>query len=74
MSDTGKGHEFLCEGKTWTVARSTTVPSQQAGLCFRRDSETRFLAFTRGALPSDRELRAMSEEVLCTLLQRAVVQ
>jgi hypothetical protein len=74
MSDTEKPHEFLCNGKTWTVARSATAPSKQAGLRFRRGSEVRFLVFTRGALPNDRELRSMSEEVLCILLQRAVLQ
>ena len=74
MSDSGSWHEFLCNGKTWTVARHTTVQSKQTGLCFRRGAEMRFLVFTRGALPSDRELHSMSEEVLCALLQRAVVQ
>jgi len=50
-----------------------TARSRQTGLCFSRDGETRFLVFTRGALPSDRELQAMSEEVLCVLLLRAMV-
>jgi hypothetical protein len=74
MSDTGESHEFLCAGQKWMVSRHTTVQSRQTGLRFRRAGETRFLVFTRGALPSDRELRSMSEEVLCALLQRAVVQ
>ena len=71
--DSGSRHEFLCDGSTWTVVCQTTVHSKQTGLCFRRGDEMRFLVFTRGALPSDRELDSMSEEVLCALLQRAVV-
>jgi hypothetical protein len=74
MVDSGTWHQFVCNGKSWTVARRTKTEEKQTGLCFRRDSETRFLVFTRGALPSDRELQSMSEEVLCALLQRSVVQ
>jgi hypothetical protein len=73
MSDSPKWHKFFCEGRTWTVTRRATQRSKQTGLCFRRDGETRFLAFSRGALPSDRELQSMSEAVLCALLHRAVV-
>ena len=74
IGDIGKWHQFLCGRKTWNVARSVAGQSRQAGLCFRRDGDVRFLMFTRGALPSDPELSSMSEEVLCVLLQRAVVQ
>jgi hypothetical protein len=74
MSHSEVSHEFFCAGKTWTVARSNGLHSKQTGLWFSRGNDVRFLLFTRGALPSDRELRAMSEEVLCVLLQRAVVQ
>lgn len=74
MSDTERLHEFFCSGTTWTVARSNAIQSKRTGLCFCRGDEMRFLAFTRGALPSDRELSSMSEEVLCVLLQRAVTQ
>ena len=74
MIDSGSWHDFLCGGKTWTVARCTTVQPTRTGLCFRRGGETRFLVFTRGALPSDRELESMSKEVLCVLLERAVAE
>lgn len=72
MSDTATSRDFLCEGRTWTVVRQTTVQSKQTGLRFRQRGETRFLVFTRGALPSDRELQSMGEEVLCALLRRAM--
>jgi len=74
MADVPKSREFLCDGKAWTVVRDTTARSRQTGLCFNRAEETRFLVFTRGALPSDRELQTVSEEVLCVLLRRAVVR
>ena len=74
MTDVVKARRFLCGGKTWTVVRRARAQSRQTGLCFRQDGETRFLVFTLGALPSDRELQLMSEEVLCALLRRAVVQ
>ena len=67
-------HEFLCAGQKWSVTRDSDVPLKQTGLRFRRDGETRFLWFTNGALPSDRELESMSEEVLCVFLLRAVAQ
>jgi hypothetical protein len=77
MGCTEGWHEFMCEGKAWTVARRGgarrgAVP-ERSGLCFRGGGQTRFLIFTRGALPSDRELHSMSEEVLCVLLRRATV-
>ena len=74
MVDPPKSRDFLCDEKTWTVVRDTTAQSRQTGLCFSRAGETRFLVFTLGALPSDRELQTVSEEVLCVLLLRAVVQ
>ena len=74
MADPPTSRDFLCEGKTWTVVRDTTAQSRQTGLRFSRAGETRFLVFTRGALPSDRELQSVSEEVLCVLLRRAVVR
>ena len=74
MTDVVKSRDFLCDGKTWTVVRRARAQSRRTGLCFRQHSETRFLVFTLGALPSDRELQSMSEEVLCVLLRRAVVQ
>jgi hypothetical protein len=73
MRHSGNWHEFRSGGNTWVVAQQTTVPAGRTGLCFRRGEETRFLPFTRGALPSDRELHTMSEEVLNVLLQRAIV-
>ncbi len=72
MSDSEESHQFFCNGKTWGVARHAPKQSRQTGLLFRRGEETRFLVFTRGALPADRELQSMSEEVLCVLLRRAV--
>jgi hypothetical protein len=75
--------EFTCEGKRWTVRRDTGSrpwpggvypPGGQPGLYFHSDGDTRFLAFSRGTLPSDRDLQSMSEEVLCALLRRAVAQ
>jgi hypothetical protein len=74
VSDVGGRHEFLCAGKTWSVTRHTSLKSRHTGLSFGRDDETRFLEFTQGALPSDRELKSMSEEVLCVFLLRAVAQ
>jgi len=74
MSDSKRSHEFFCSGRTWTVERRTALQTKQTGLCFCRGAETRFLAFTRGALPSDHELSSMSEEVLCVLLRRAVAR
>ena len=64
---------FLCGGKQWTVARQMTASSIHTGLSFRRGDKRRLLVFTRGALPNDRELRSMSNEVLCVLLQRAAL-
>ena len=72
MNDSEQWHQFISNGKTWDVARHTPKESRQTGLHFRRGKETRFLMFTRGALPSDRELDSMTEEVLCLLLRRAV--
>jgi len=74
MTDSGEWREFSCEGKRWIVVRSTAAQSRQAGLYFDSDGDTRFLAFTRGALPSDGGLQLLSEEVLCVLLRRAVAQ
>ena len=67
-------HEFLCAGETWFVTRHTSAESPQTGLRFGREGETRFLPFTQGALPSDRELDSMTEEVLRIFLLRAAVQ
>ncbi len=74
MTDSGEWREFHCGGKRWSVARRATAQSSRTGLYFRGDGDTRFLVFTRGTLPSDRELHRMSEEVLCALLLRAVAQ
>ena len=74
MTDSGEWREFLCEGKRWSVVRRATAQSGQTGLYFRSEGDTRFLAFTRGTLSSDRELHSMSEEVLRALLLRAVAQ
>jgi hypothetical protein len=74
MTEEARSHDFLCDGKTWTVVLQATAQTRQTGLCFRQDGETRFLVFTRGALPNDRELQSMSEEVLCALLRRAVAR
>ncbi len=74
MSGSASLHEFSCDGQKWMVSRHALGGSRQTGLVFHRGGETRFLAFTRGALPSDSELGSMCEEVLCALLQRAVMQ
>ncbi len=74
MTDPAKQREFSCEGKRWIVVRLTAAQSRQAGLDFHSDGDTRFLAFTRGALPSDGDLQSLSEEVLRALLRRAVAQ
>ena len=74
MTGAAKARDFLCDGKAWTVARHAATQSSETGLCFRQGRATRFLAFTRGALPSDRELHSLSAEVLGVLLQRAVVR
>jgi hypothetical protein len=67
-------HEFLCAGETWFVSRHTSAESSRTGLRFGRAGETRFLPFTQGALPSDRELDSMTVEVLRIFLLRAAVQ
>jgi hypothetical protein len=74
MTDAARSRVFVCDGKAWTVGRHATTQSTQTGLWFRRNDGTRFLVFTRGALPTDRELQSMGEEVLCVLLQRAVAR
>lgn len=74
MSNAERWHEFIGNGTTWSVARCASSRSERTGLCFRHGDETRFLVFTRGAMPSDRELESMGEEVLGVLLQRAVPQ
>ena len=72
MTGTLTPRVFRRDAKVWTVMRSTSSPSRhETGLRFVHQRETRFLAFTRGALPSDRELDTMSEEVLRVLLERA---
>lgn len=63
---------FALESRRWTVVRRTTSSSRhETGLQFVHDRETRFLVFTRGAMPSESELQTMSEEVLRVLLERA---
>jgi hypothetical protein len=74
MTDPAKQRQFSCEGKRWIVVRRTAAQSRQAGLYFHSDGDTRFLAFTHGALPSDGGLQLLSEEVLCVLLRRSVLQ
>jgi hypothetical protein len=73
MTDAGE-RVFYCDGRTWTVVRQLMAQSGQTGLCFQQGGQARFVSFTRGALPDDRELRRMSEEVLCVLLRRAVAR
>ena len=66
---------FCRDAKTWTVKRCAASPSRhEIGLYFVHDKRERFLVFTRGALPSDRELQMMSDEVLIVLLDRAGVR
>ena len=72
MTDRVPSREFLCGGRTWRVTTRAMPERGQTGLYFRCDSDTRFLAFTRGALSSARELDSMSDEVLRVLLLRAV--
>jgi len=74
MTDSGECREFSCGEKRWIVVRRTAAQSRQAGLYFHSEGDTRFLAFTRGALPSDGGLQSLSEEVLCVLLRRSVLQ
>ena len=63
---------FYRATKRWTVTGQSGASSRrETGLQFVHGGRRRFLVFTRGALPSDRELRAMSDEVLCVLLERA---
>ena len=66
---------FNSDAKIWTVKRCASSPARhEIGLYFIHEKEERFLVFTRGALPSDRELQTMSEEVLSVLLDRARVK
>jgi hypothetical protein len=68
-------HVFCKDDKTWTVTLMTDSPSRhETGLSFVHECEKRFLVFTRGALPSARELGNMSDEVLGVLLRRAEVR
>lgn len=63
---------FRREAKTWTVTRCAASGARhETGLLFVHDQQERFLVFTRGALPSEKELQTMSEEVLSALLDRA---
>lgn len=82
MPDLRKPREFPCGEQTWRVVRHASTQqskptdkdassSKQTGLYFECDGATRFLAFTRGAMPSENDLNSMSEEVLCVLLRRA---
>ncbi len=75
MTSTPGRRTFRRDNKTWSVARCTGSPSRhETGLQFRHESESRFLVFTRGTMPSDSELRTMSDEVLRVLLARAVAR
>ena len=75
MTSTTVSRVFRREAKMWTVKRCAASPSRhEIGLYFVHDREERFLVFTRGALPSDRELQTMGEEVLSVLLDRAGVR
>lgn len=72
MSRLVAARTFAREGRRWTVARHTSSSSRyETGLRFVNNRETRFLMFTRGAMPSETELHTMSEEVLRVLLERA---
>ncbi len=81
MPETRKPREFPCGDQRWKVVRHAatqqnnpsdkSASAKQTGLYFECDGTTRFLAFTRGAMPSENDLSSMSEEVLCVLLRRA---
>ena len=81
MPEMRQPREFPCGEQRWTVVRHAATqqnkPSdqneslKQTGLYFECDGVTKFLAFTRGAMPSENDLNSMSEEVLCVLLRRA---
>lgn len=79
MTSATTSRVFRRDGKTWIVKRCAASPSRhEIGLYFVHDfvhdKEERFLVFTRGVLPSDRELKTMGEEVLSVLLDRAGVR
>lgn len=85
MSDVRKPREFPCGEQRWRVKRfaaaqqskQTNVegpPPKRTGLYFECGDVTRFLAFTRGAMPSENDLNSMSDEVLCVLLRRAKLE
>ena len=74
MKSVGRWRVFFYHGKAWTVVRRTGGASGDSGLLFRRGGESRFLAFSRSALPTDRELEAMSDEVLTVFRQRSALR
>ena len=75
MTNTFMPRVFRRDAKIWTVRRCVASAARhEIGLYFAHEKEERFLVFTRGALPSDRELQTMSEEVLSVLLDRAGVR
>ena len=64
--------QFSRDDQNWTVERRTPSGRRhETGLQFVHKGEKRLLVFTLGALPSERELGTMSEEVLRVLLGRA---
>jgi hypothetical protein len=82
MIDSWKARAFDCDEEKWTIVRyerteSTESPAgcassiKQTGLYFHTNSAVRLLSFTRTALPSTADIRAMSDEALCGFLRRA---
>lgn len=74
MTDTELEREFLSGDRKWRVAPRAATPSGPPGLYFQCGNDTRFLAFTRGALSNANELRLISDEVLRVLLRRAAAE
>jgi len=83
MIDSWRSREFDCDGGKWVAVRHVRAEAnasaatgssstKQTGLYFHNDGTVRLLAFTHSALPSESDIRSMSEEALCALLRRAV--
>ena len=77
MSESWKTREFECDGAMWTVERhvrkeSNSESVKPTGLYFQSNGASRFLSFARTGLPSDADMRKMSDDSLQRLLRGAV--
>lgn len=84
MTSSWKSRAFDCSGEKWIVVRHLRAESDmsvngnsssvnQTGLYFHNQCTVRLLAYTRSALPSAADIRAMKDDALCALLRRATL-